>query len=397
MKIANQFAPYIKIDLDESYHESNRAWQGGPTIARTKGGRLFVGAISGGIYEPDPRNYSLLFYSDDNGDTWSQPILSLESSPKEHLRRFEIELWTAPSGALWCFWAEVPYPHGLMLPTYEQKIDMENDSEYHQLESQTVTYVSVCENPDADELIFSAPRRLFPGVIRNKPFITDSGRWLFPTYVTSPREYYEFYYSDDEGKTFSTSRCYGRSLNRAYDEPSFYRMADGKIAVVVRTAPPVYKRMISEDDGLTWSEPEELMAAASERPCTKNLCDGSVAIIPSIHPKSRNGLRLMRSIDGVDFSDCLIIEDRERVSYAEIDEDENGTLYITYDRERNNKVRKSLVTGYSESAKEILFARIPRVAWESGTVTPDTVRARIVSKARINALDNHLSRQTTLE
>ena len=96
----------------------------------------------------------------------------------------------------------------------------------------------------------------------------------------------------------------------------------------------------------------------------------------------------------MDFSDCLVIEDRERVSYAEIDEDENGTLYITYDRERNNKVRKSRVTGYSESAKEILFARIPAEAWKSGTVTPDTVRARIVSKARIDALDNYLSRET---
>lgn len=397
MKITNQFAPYANVAPDEHYREESLAWIGAPSIACTRGGRLFVSAMSGGIYEPDPRNCSLLFYSDDNGDTWSSPVLALESSPKDHLRRFELELWISPSGALWCFWAEVPYPVGLSLPTYEQKIDMENDSEYHQLERQTKTYAAVCENPDAEELVFSTPRCLFNAVIRNKPFVTDSGRWLFPTYITSPREYYEFYYSDDEGKTLHPTRRYGRTLNRAYDEPSFYRMADGKIAAVVRTTPPVYKRMISEDDGLTWSEPQELMPAASQRPCTKNLCDGSVAIIPSLHQKRRDGLRLMRSADGVEFSDCLILDDRERVSYPEIAENGDGTLYIVYDRERNNKVRKSRVTGFSEAAKEILFARIPRVAWESGTVTPDTVRARIVSKARINALDNHLSRQTTLE
>ena len=30
-------------------------------------------------------------------------------------------------------------------------------------------------------------------------------------------------------------------------------------------------------------------------------------------------------------------------------------------------------------------------------ITPDTVRARVITKARIDALDNYLSRQTTLE
>ena len=82
MKIANQFAPYANITPDERYHESNRAWQGAPSIARTRGGRLFVGIMSGGIYEPDPRNECIVLYSDDNGDTWSQPILVLQSSPQ---------------------------------------------------------------------------------------------------------------------------------------------------------------------------------------------------------------------------------------------------------------------------------------------------------------------------
>ena len=139
------------------------------------------------------------------------------------------------------------------------------------------------------------------------------------------------------------------------------------------------------------------MLAASQRPCTGNISDGRVVMIPSISARARNGFKLTISDDGINFRDVMLLDDRERISYAEFVEDADGTLYIAYDRERNNKVRKSLVTGYAESAKEILFARIPRAAWESGTVTPDTVRARIVSKARINALDNHLSRQTTLE
>lgn len=111
-------------------------------------------------------------------------------------------------------------------------------------------------------------------------------------------------------------------------------------------------------------------------------------MIMSIDKKARNGFQLMYSEDGVDFSHVMVLDDRARVSYAEMVEDGDGTLYVVYDRERNNKIRKSIVTGVSESAKEILFARIPRSAWENGTVTPDTVRARVISKARIDELKN---------
>jgi len=384
----NSFAKNIRINVSREYAEENRAWQGAPSIAMTSGGRLYVGFMSGGIYEPDPRNHCLLIYSDDKGETWQGPVLSIESKPDERLRTFEIELWSSPDGELWMFWAETPYEKGLSLPTYEQKIDMENDSEYHSLENMAKTYVSVCKNPDSDAPSFSEPRYLFNAVIRNRPFICDSGRWIFPTYLTGNRDYYEFYYSDDKGMTFETSRCYGRSAGRAYDEPALFRMTDGRISAIVRTTPHVYKRMISEDEGNTWSYPEEFMPAASQRPCADNLSDGSVIMIPSIASKARNGFRILHSSDGENFAEKLILDDRERISYAEFVEDDCGTLYIAYDRERNNKIRKSRVTGYSEAAKEILFARIPRKAIDTGEVTADTVRARVISKARIDSLEN---------
>ena len=395
MKVKNRFDPDIAITEEELkfYREENRAWQGVPSIARTRGGRLFVSFFSGGIYEPDPRNCALFIYSDDNGESWSDPFLVIKSQPDKCLRRGDPSLWIAPNGALWIFWNVAPYRPGLSLPTYEQKIDMENDSEYHAMESQDLTYAAICEDPDADELVFGEPRMLFSGIKINKPYVTDSGRWLFPAMLPSERAYYEFFYSDDQGKTLHAVRRYGRAPGRAYDEPNFYRMPDGAIGVIVRTTPPMYKRMVSTDDGLTWSEPEDFLEAASQRPCTATLRDGNILLIPSIHKKSRNGLRLMRSFDGIDFSEVMVIDDRERVSYPEVIEDEEGTLYIVYDRERNNKIRKSRVTGYSEAAKEILFARIPRAALEAGEVTPDTVRARVITKARINALDNIFTKE----
>lgn len=392
VKIGNQFAENVNIDPAHKYSEENRAWQGAPSIVRTVGGRLYVSFMSGGIYEPDPRNCCLMIYSDDDGEHWSEPILALESNPNEYKRVYETELWIAPNGAMWMFWAEAVYEPGLSLPTYEQVIDMENDSEYHRLEAQTVTCVSICENPDEDVLIWSEPRTLFNAVVRNKPFVTESGRWIFSTYITSPHDYYEFYYTDDQGKTFQTSRCLGRPKGRHFDETDYYRMRDGRIAAVVRVTGTHQMRMVTADEGVTWTAPEPLIETASQRPCVRNDLDGSAWMIVSISKNNRNGFRLLHSENGEQFEDRLILDDRERISYAEFLQAPDGTMYVAYDRERNNKIKKSRVTGLSEAAKEILFARIPRSVLESGIIDENTIRARVISKARINELDNKFAR-----
>ena len=45
------------------YSEAIRIYQGCPTIAVTKGGRIYLGWYSGGIGEPHMDNYNLVVYS----------------------------------------------------------------------------------------------------------------------------------------------------------------------------------------------------------------------------------------------------------------------------------------------------------------------------------------------
>lgn len=389
MVVKNKFSEFSITTPGAGYSEHMRAWQGVPSVTVTPGGRLYVVFMSGGIYEPDPRNCGIVIYSDNSGDTWSAPVLVLESQPEKRIRISDPELWTDPDGCLWMFWAECPWESGLPMPDYDQKIDMENDSEYHRLEADNTVWCSVCNNPDAEETIWSEPRRLFHGQMRNHPFITDSGRWLFPAYITAPREKYEVFCSDDKGKTFFSSESHSRAPGRAYDEPCFWKMGDGRIGMLVRTVPPVWKRLTSSDNGKSWSDAEPYIDCASQRPCIANLRNGMTVMITSIHQKLRNGLQLMISDDGSDtWSRTIILDDRERVSYPEIAEGDDGTLYIVYDRERNNKIRKSLVTGTSEAAKEILFARIPPDVLKTGVVNNRVVRAKIISKAGISDLNN---------
>ncbi len=88
----------------EAYSLDFRKWQGCPTIARTAGGRLWAGWYSGGICEPDENNYNLLVYSDDEGSTWSDPVLVIDSRPEIRLRAMDIQLWMDPAEKLWVFW-----------------------------------------------------------------------------------------------------------------------------------------------------------------------------------------------------------------------------------------------------------------------------------------------------
>ena len=92
----------IKINTNpgEEYTVSNRFWQGCPTIARTRGGRLFAGWYSGGTGEPHPDNYNLLIRSDDDGFSWNSPELVISGRPEDDIVAIDIQLWLDPDGKL---------------------------------------------------------------------------------------------------------------------------------------------------------------------------------------------------------------------------------------------------------------------------------------------------------
>ena len=100
---------YISFTPDDSVSEDNRAWQGCPSVAVTKKGRLFAAWYSGGAFEPCIYNYSILVKSDDFGETWSQPILTIGTDEEKRLRKIDIELWVNKDNALWLMWTVSPY------------------------------------------------------------------------------------------------------------------------------------------------------------------------------------------------------------------------------------------------------------------------------------------------
>ena len=69
----------LMYPTDRRYAESIRLYQGCPTVAVTRGGRLFAGWYSGGTTEPHMDNYNLMVQSDDGGKSWSKPVLVIPS------------------------------------------------------------------------------------------------------------------------------------------------------------------------------------------------------------------------------------------------------------------------------------------------------------------------------
>ena len=96
------FYPTEKEYCDESI----RQYQGCPTIAATRGGLLFAGWYSGGRCEPHIDNFNLVIVSEDDGATWSKPVIVIPSDRDKLIHSLDIQLWVDPDGRLWVFWVE---------------------------------------------------------------------------------------------------------------------------------------------------------------------------------------------------------------------------------------------------------------------------------------------------
>ena len=103
--ICNNWDPndyqYVNLTPDDSVSEEHRAWQGCPSVAVTRKGRVFASWFSGGEFEPCIHNYNILVMSDDGGNTWSEPVLTFGTDYGKMLRKVDIELWVTEENHLW--------------------------------------------------------------------------------------------------------------------------------------------------------------------------------------------------------------------------------------------------------------------------------------------------------
>jgi len=330
------------------FSEGIRMYQGCPTIAVTKGGRIYLGWYAGGLTEPHMDNYNLLVYSDDQGKSWSKPLLIIPSSYEKQIHALDIQLFVDPEGALHVLWVQnnvSPDPEVRPVSRPFQPLIFMDGYMFHDFYHNE--WEVVCQNPDADEPVFSKPRYLYQGFLRCKPTFLENGDWLCFAY-DQMTDRYGYSISQDQGKTF-THHYGAKKLNTYFDEAMAFQMEDGTVRMYARNGFGELAMCDSKDQGRTWTEAVMSgIVAADTRFYVKKLPSGRVLLIINEDRKIRKNMTLCLSEDdGKSWKYKTCIDAREGISYPDADY-RDGRIYLTYDRGRTSE-REIFFTSFTEN------------------------------------------------
>jgi len=311
-------------------------------IDRTPKGRLWACWVAGG---DSSKAFFVLATSDDDGKTWSKPRLVVDSHSPTLPRDRSIlvgNLWTDPTGRLWLF--------------FDQSMDM--------FDGRAGVWATVSDNPDADQPTWSTPRRLWHGVMLNKPTVLRSGEWLLPVSLDQrggfgpfqglfteldPLRGANILASSDQGKTWQR-RGAAQFPNPDWHEHMIVERKDNTLWMLARTTQGIMQST-SSDGGRTWAEPTEPPAIRqpNARFFLRRLASGSLLLVKhgdriDVHEGRVKLSAWLSDDDGKTWVGGLILDDRKGVSYPDGFQAPDGTIYISYDRNR-------------ATDGEILFAR----------------------------------------
>jgi sialidase-1 len=253
-------------------------------------------------------------------------------------------LWTDPSGRLWFFF----------------------DQTMRHVDGRHGLWASVCENPDDDDPVWSAPRRIWHGVMLNKPTVLSTGEWLLPVYLLEhsrgrgkfanlfpeldPYRGAHVFASVDGGETWER-RGHRTFPNPSWHETMIVERRDGSLWMLARTAAGIMQST-SRDGGRTWDEPSAMEGVShpEARFHIRRLASGRLLFVKHGEridtfdtqvgntPWNRGRSKLtawLSDDDGATWHGGLMLDDREHISYPDGTQAPDGTIYISYDRERS--------------------------------------------------------------
>lgn len=370
--------PYIDFAPGAEFKAEMRAWQGCPTIAVTKKGRLFAGWYTGGAFEPCIENYNVLAMSEDGGETWLDPLLTIGTDKANRMRNIDIQLWMAPGNVLWVMWTLSPYYESSKPASIKRGWDIDYHKEF------PGTMVMVCKDPDADVLVWEKPRYLCDGFMRCKPIVTAKGRIIAPGYDYAGEKYL-LSLSDDGGESFRKVYADGKPAVCVFDEIMPYENGAGRLRFLARTNTGWYLYSDSYDGGETWTKAKNYWKATSSRCYIGRLEDGSIVYAGNVSETSRTGMKVMLSEDGGEtFPYEMLLDDRDSVSYPDVDQDTEGNLYIVHDCERDNRMRLNTEAWVSDAAKEILLSKLTAEDIKCGKLGEGSFVRKVIAKGGVN-------------
>lgn len=301
-------------------------------IERTPGGRLWACWVAGG---DSPAAYFVLASSDDDGEHWSEPRVVLDSHSKTLPRPRSIlvgNLWTDPRGRLWLF--------------FDQSIDM--------FDGRAGVWATTCGNSDADHPVWSTPRRIWHGVTLNKPTVLSTGEWMLPISLDQRGGFGPFagcfkeldslrganvFVAIDEGATWER-RGMVTFPNPDWHEHMIVERKDGSLWMLARTSKGIMQST-SFDGGKTWSEAADVsgIKQPNARFYVRRLASGKLLLVKHGDRIDAHEGRVQLSSwlsgdDGKTWQGGLVLDERKGVSYPDGFQAPDGTIFISYDRNR---------------------------------------------------------------
>jgi len=346
------------------YHGAARQWQGIPGIERATNGRLWATWYTGGV-EEGPGNHVVLVTSDDDGITWSEPVLVID--PGAPRRAYDPCLWHDPLGRLWLFWAQCTGPYDGRAGVWALRADDATDA-----------------RPE-----FSGPRWLANGIMMNKPTVLSTGEWLLPIAVwvhgqpvaeLAAERFSNVFASTDQGASW-VYRGSADVPERWYDEHMVVERRDGSLWMLVRTKTGIGESC-STDRGFTWSPGRATTIwGPGTRFFIRRLRSGRLLLInhdPQGHPEQRSRRNLtawLSDDDGVTWGGGLVLDDRDNVSYPDGIESADGRQYIIYDHNRGDRPNVARGGG---TEREILMAMFTEADVQAGRLVEARSRLRVI-------------------
>ena len=341
-----------------AYSEERRYFQGCPTIARSQGGILYAGWYTGGTKEPSPLNCNILVKSTDNGKTWSNVILAIDSIPEAKIRAIDIQLWIDPSDAMWVFWT----------------VRDDNYTNHHP--EHLKTWAIICDDPDADIPVWSEPRYISPGFLRCQPTVLSDGRILLFSYDWTCNNYC-YSESSDGGRTWQR-RQGGKKVHTPFDEAMAIERLDGSIWMLARCEEGAVAESISTDGGNSWTDGKVTqISAPSSRFFLKRMPSGRVLLIynSSMERKRENMTAMLSDDDGYFFKWSMLIDPELSVSYPDAAISPDGVIYMVHDFRRT-------------ADKTIFFSRFTEEDIMAGKcVKSDSFVKHIISRPPLEPVD----------
>jgi len=309
---------------------TNRAFQGIPSLAVAPRGRLWANWYAGVTPGEDHNNYVVVSTSGDGGATWREALV-IDPDAGGPVRAFDPELWLAPDGRLFVFWAQAAGHDGAVAGVW----------------------CITTETPDAAQPKWSVPRRLTDGILMCKPLVLSTGDWVLPasTWRTTDQSA-RMVVSTDRGQTWTLRGAANVPVAaRQFDEHMIVERRDGSLWMLVRTKYGLGES-VSTDRGRTWPEVRPTtIPHPSARFFLTRLASGNLLLVkhgPLDKATGRSHLTAYVSRDdGRTWGGGLLLDERTGVSYPDGQQTADGTIRIIYDFSRTD-ARNILVASFRE-------------------------------------------------